>query len=49
VSNEATKGPIPEATIQIEGIAHNVTTYIYGDYWRVLAPGRYYVVASHPM
>jgi hypothetical protein len=47
VTDDSSKAPIVNATIQIEGISHNVSTYIYGDYWRVLAPGRYYVVASH--
>jgi carboxypeptidase D len=48
VVDDYKKSPILNCTIQIEGIAHNVTSYVYGDYWRILAPGTYNVIASHP-
>ncbi|CAF0751962.1 unnamed protein product [Brachionus calyciflorus] len=48
VRDQVTKLAIQNATIQIEDIPHNVTTYRYGDYWRILTPGHYYLSVSHP-
>ena len=37
--------PVNNATIKVEGIAHNVTSYTEGDYWRLLIAGTYNVTA----
>ena len=33
--------PVPNATIEIEGIEKNITTSYFGEYWRLLAAGTY--------
>ena len=39
--------PLPEANIEISGIYYikkkrNITTTAFGEYWRMLAPGKYW-------
>ena len=45
IVDAVSKEPIDKAVIEIEGIDHNVTTTILGQYWRPLAPGHYRVRA----
>ncbi|KAK9955727.1 hypothetical protein ABG768_015583 [Culter alburnus] len=39
---------LPNATIFVSGIHHNITTWMFGDYHRLLLPGRYDITASSP-
>ena len=36
------------AVVQVVGVDHNVTSAYDGDYWRLLLPGPYEVVAHMP-
>ncbi|KAI2651079.1 Carboxypeptidase D [Labeo rohita] len=39
---------LPDATISVSGSDHNITTWMFGDYYRLLLPGRYDITASTP-
>ena len=45
VRDSLSKKPIEGATVQIEGVQHNVTTTNRGEYWRLALPGVYSVTA----
>uniref|UniRef100_A0A667XHB3 Adipocyte enhancer-binding protein 1 n=1 Tax=Myripristis murdjan TaxID=586833 RepID=A0A667XHB3_9TELE len=38
--------PLPNATVSVEGIRHDVKTASGGDYWRLLNPGEFRVTAK---
>uniref|UniRef100_A0A3Q0RYQ0 AE binding protein 1a n=1 Tax=Amphilophus citrinellus TaxID=61819 RepID=A0A3Q0RYQ0_AMPCI len=38
--------PLPNATVSVEGVRHDVKTAVGGDYWRLLNPGEYRVTAK---
>ena len=40
------KEPIEQAIIEVNEIAHNVTSNHFGQYWRLLPPGQYSIRAS---
>uniref|UniRef100_A0A671QNQ1 Carboxypeptidase D-like n=1 Tax=Sinocyclocheilus anshuiensis TaxID=1608454 RepID=A0A671QNQ1_9TELE len=39
---------LPDVTISVSGTDHNITTWMFGDYYRLLLPGRYDITASSP-
>jgi len=40
--------PVPNAVIEVNGIQKNVTTSYFGEFWRLLSPGKYCVRATSP-
>jgi len=47
ILDSVTNAPVSGAVIQIDGIDKNVTSFVDGDYWRLLTPGKYVVRVSH--
>uniref|UniRef100_A0A4W4GVC5 Peptidase M14 domain-containing protein n=1 Tax=Electrophorus electricus TaxID=8005 RepID=A0A4W4GVC5_ELEEL len=39
---------LPDSNISVAGIDHSITTWIFGDYYRLLLPGTYNITASSP-
>lgn len=43
---DVNNNPIVNATVHVEGINHDVFSYKYGDYWRLLVPGTYSITVN---
>ncbi|XP_013918052.1 PREDICTED: carboxypeptidase D [Thamnophis sirtalis] len=48
VRDSVSGAALENATIAVAGIAHNITTRQFGDYYRLLVPGTYNITASVP-
>eukprot|EP00095_Tigriopus_kingsejongensis_P002182 maker-scaffold2006_size22768-snap-gene-0.7 protein:Tk02182 transcript:maker-scaffold2006_size22768-snap-gene-0.7-mRNA-1 annotation:"carboxypeptidase d" len=48
VVDAETKGPIPNAKVNVLTIPHPISTTQRGEYWRLLAPGTYQLYAEAP-
>lgn len=48
VLDDETGSGIPSAKISVRGINHTISAAQAGDYWRILAPGSYDIIASAP-
>ncbi|XP_026545885.1 carboxypeptidase D [Notechis scutatus] len=46
VRDSVTGAALENATIAVAGVAHNITTGQFGDYYRLLVPGTYNITAS---
>merc|ERR1712083_763630 len=40
--------PVPNAVVEVNGIQKNITTSYFGEYWRLLSPGKYCIRATSP-
>jgi len=38
---DSAENPVQGAVVQVNGINHNITTTVQGEYWRLLTPGTY--------
>merc|ERR1719228_2051000 len=43
-----TGDPVTNAVIEVKGIGKNITTSYFGEYWRLLSPGKYCIRAINP-
>merc|ERR1719228_1669541 len=43
-----TGDPVSNAVIEVKGIGKNITTSYFGEYWRLLSPGKYCIRAINP-
>lgn len=48
IRNRDSMAPVKQATVAVEGIKHNVTSSLRGEFWRLLLPGTYNITVTAP-